>query len=392
MTPDKPINVLYLVRTWAMGGGQTIVLLLLKHLDPARFNIIVVPYDAPGEGDAQFAKAVRAQGGEVAPERIPWRSRGNWRAAQQTIHDLVKKYDIDLIHTHDPQSNVLVGLNRRRFPCACVASPYGWWRRLFPLRSHVYVWLEKNVALPKFDRVLTVSRNMERKILQGATAPHRIRVIHTGLDLASLDGGAPREAAREDLGLPQDATVIGTVGRLYVEKGHSYFLDAAKVLAQDHEDAHFLIVGDGPLREPLQAQAKDLAIADRVIFTGYYDDLPGALRAMDLFVLPSILDEGFPTCLLEAQAAGLPVIATNRGGTGETMQESVTGVLVPPKNSAALAKAMADLVLHPERRRAMAQEAAAWIRSEFTLDTMVAGVTNAYDEALENHKNHANRH
>ena len=138
--------------------------------------------------------------------------------------------------------------------------------------------------------------------------------------------------------------------------------------------------------------AADLGISDRVVFTGYYGDLPGALRAMDLFVLASILDEGFPTCLLEAQAAGLPVIATNRGGAGETLQASVTGVLVPSKDSPALAKAMADLVSHPEQGREMGRQAAAWIRDQFTLDNMVAGVTSAYDEALEHYQNHANRH
>src|SRR5690606_7659695 len=103
------------------------------------------PFDAPGPGDNTFAAAVRAQGGTLADERIPWHSRRDGKKACATIERLMAHYDIDLIHTHDPQSNTLVGLNRGRFGCAAVASPYGWWNRWFPLRSHVYTWLEKNV-------------------------------------------------------------------------------------------------------------------------------------------------------------------------------------------------------------------------------------------------------
>ena len=109
---EQPLNVLYLIRTWDLGGSHTIIRSLLKHLPKDQFNIITVPYDAPGDGDARFAASVRAQGGDIAPERIPWRSRTQWSAARDTIETLIRNYAIDLVHCHDTQSNVLVGVGR----------------------------------------------------------------------------------------------------------------------------------------------------------------------------------------------------------------------------------------------------------------------------------------
>lgn len=377
------MNVLYLMRTWAMGGGQTICLRLAKHLDPARFRIVVAPFDAPGPGDDTFAKAVADQGGALADERVPWRSRRDGGAARAAIDRLIRRYGIDLVHTHDPQSNTLVGLYRKDFPCAAVASPYGWWNRMFPLRSHVYTWMEKNLALPRFERVITVSETMRREILKGRTPAERIRVIHTGVDLGALDGGAGRAETRTALGIPADAFVVGTVGRLYIEKGHRHLIEAVAAMAHQNANVYGLIVGSGPLLDTLKAQAAEAGVGDRIVLTGYYADLPGALRTMDVFALPTVLDEGFPTVSLEAQAMGLPVVATNRGGTFETMREGETGLLVPAGDGAALASAIGDLIGHRERLEAMGAAARTWVRSQFTLEAMVAAVGETYEEAAE---------
>jgi glycosyltransferase involved in cell wall biosynthesis len=153
-------------------------------------------------------------------------------------------------------------------------------------------------------------------------------------------------------------------------------------MAATHPAAWLLIVGDGPLRPALEQEARERGVADRVVFTGYYDDIPGALRAMDVFTLPSILEEGFPTAVLEAEAMGVPVVATDKGGTFETMDVGETGLLVPIADAAALAEALTSLHDDPERRRRMGATAFAFIRSRFSLEDMVARVGATYDEAL----------
>ncbi len=382
----KRMNVLYLVRTWAIGGSHTIIFLLLRHLPKERFNIICVPFDTPSKSDDAFVRALKLRDLPVANDRVPWHSRLGWWTARNAISELIEKYDIDLIHTHDPQSNVLVGLGRKRWPCAVVASPYGWWARMFPLRSHVYNWVERSWALPNVDQVITVSQDMKRKILRGPTREDRINVIYTGLDPAEMQGGAPRADVRAALGIPEDACVVGAVSRIYVEKGHTFLLDALYRLADSVPHLHLLIVGEGPLRPSLERQAQDAGLGSRVHFTGFYDDLPGALRAMDIFAQPSVLDEGFPTAVLEAQLAGLPVIASDVGGTRETMQPGVTGLLVPPRDVEALAEAMRTLAGDPDRRTAMRAAGPEWIRRSFTLEDMVRRVSGVYEKAVATYR------
>ncbi|MBI4557793.1 MAG: glycosyltransferase family 4 protein [Candidatus Hydrogenedentes bacterium] len=377
-----PVNVLYLIRTWALGGSHTIVWLLLENLPRDRFNIICVPYDTPDGGDAKFVEVLRGRGLDVAPERIPWQSRFHVKTAWAAVSDLIKRYSVDLIHTHDPHSNVLIGLGRKRWPCACVASAYGWFERWLPLRSHVYTWLEKRVALPRFDRVITVSQHLRTKILAGGTSENRVRVIHTGLPLNPMQPTKSRTDSRRALGIPDDACVVGTVSRLYVEKGHCYLLAAMQRLASRYPQLRGLVVGDGPERARLEHEATRLGIADQVVFTGYYPDLPGALSAMDFLAHPSVLDEGLPTAVLEAQLAGLPIVASDIGGTRETVDVGKTGLLTPPRDTRALAEALETLVSNPAQRKAMGQAARTWVENAFRLDTMIAEMTTTYAEAI----------
>lgn len=388
MALTRPLNLLYLIRTWDLGGSHTIIRAFIKHLPRERFNIIVVPFDAPGDGDARFVKAVESDGFAVAPERIPWRSRGSWAAARGMIAQLIDKYNIECIHAHDTHSNVLVGLGRDRWECACVGSPYGWWED-GRLRPKFYHWVEKNLALPNFDLVYTVSQDMRKKILAGRTKPERIRVIHTGIDLHRLDAGNSREAMRERFGFTGDDIVFGTVSRLFIEKGHIHLVEALAQLARGSQRPvipKLLIVGTGDQRAAIERALVDHGLREHAVFAGFVDDLAGAYRAMDVFVQPSIDHEGFPTAVLEAQAGGLPVIASDIGGTKETMLPGETGVLVPPGNSEALAAAMQALATDHARRKEMGKSARRFVRSTFTLENMIAQMSDVYEEAVSSYR------
>ena len=379
---SRPVNVLFLIRTWALGGSHTIVRMLMRHMPARGFNITTVVYDAPGSGNDEFIRYVGQQGLEVAPERIPWKSRSNWFPARSAIRGLVAKYDIDLIHAHDTHSNVLVGVGRGQYPCAAIASPYGWWDKPIHWHGRINHWVEKRLALPRFERVYTVSENMKAKVVAGGTAPERVRVIHTGIDLSQFETGASREDTRAQFGFKPDEVVIGTVSRLFKEKGHRHLIDALARLRAECPEARLMIVGTGDERPALEAQVRRLGLDGRVTFTGYHADLPGALRAMDIFAQPSVDQEGFPTAVLEAQAAGLPVVASDIGGTHETLDVGRTGLLTPPGDDKALAGALRDLIRDSQRRAAMAAAGRPWIESHFTLPGMMTRMTETYHEAL----------
>jgi glycosyltransferase involved in cell wall biosynthesis len=250
-------------------------------------------------------------------------------------------------------------------------------------------WIEREFALPNFDLVYTVSQAMKQKVLAGRTREERTRVIHTGLDVKRFDLGRERETVRAELGLPKDALVFGAVSRLSPEKGHGVLLEAFRCLAPSHPRFHLLIVGEGPERGALEARAKELGLDDRVAFAGYYGDLPGALRAMDVFVQATVLEEGFPTSVLEAQASGLPVVASDSGGTRETMEPGVTGLLVEQNDPRALAGAMHALGDDEPRRRAMGSAARERIAGSFSLEEMIAQMGAFYYAALRQRRQSA---
>ncbi len=380
------IKILYLVRSYAMGGPQRLVQLMLTHLPHDEFNITTVAYDTRSEHDLAFIDSLEKQGCNIAPERIPWRGPMDWFRARKAIMSLVEKYEVDVIHTHDDQSNMLVGVGRGDWPCACVASAYGWFESKWALNLRTQYTLERRFALPNFDYVYTVSQNMRNKIVRAGTDAERVRVIYTGIDTDQFADLDQRQRVRAEFGIAQDSLVVGTVCRLAVEKGHRHLLTAAQRLMREHPRLELLCVGTGSQRTLLEAQAEQLGIAPRVHFIGFYPDLSAILNSMDIYVLPSILDEGLPTSVLEAQAASLPVVASNVGGTRETINVGVSGLLVEPADPDSLAQVLNELLLDEDRRRLMGISARAWIRESFSPQRMMNEIADIYRLAANQRK------
>lgn len=378
----KARNVLFLIRSWAFGGPHTIVLALMKHLLKERYNVICVPYDTFSGLDEIFIRQARAMGLPPSDERIPWKSRANWWKARQKVLELVHKYQIHLIHTHDPHSNTMIGIGRNAWPCAVVASAYGWWDGLFPFRRFVYQWIERDFALPQCDRVITVSEDMKARILEGPTREPIVRVIRTGIEY-TFPGPGVRDAFRARFGIPADALVVGTISRVSIEKGHKYLIEAVAQLSPRKPNLRVLIVGDGPQRASLENLVGQMGLCSTVLFTGFEQDVSSARAAMDIFAQPSAQREGLPTAVLEAQAAGLPVVASDIGGMRESLEDGVTGLLVPPADANRLAKAIELLMDDGAMRTRMGAAARERAAAHFSMEHMVRRVAETYEEAWE---------
>ncbi len=373
----KPIDVLYLVRTWAFGGSHTIVLSLLEHMPREKFRIHCVPYDAHSPGDAEFIEQAAARNIDIDSARIPWHSSRDWFRARNIVSALIRDRGIGLVHTHDPHSNMLIGIGRKRWSVPVIASAYGWWDG--PLgRRRLHQRIERDFALPNFDRVITVSNDMRDRILAGSTSPERVSVVHTGLAPIESDSS---EALRNVFNIPEDAVVVGTIGRVSHEKGHRYLLDAIHALAVDFPKLQCLIVGDGPALDDLRRQTDQLELSGRVTFTGFWNNRTEALGAFDIFALPSVEREGLPTSVLEAQQAGLPIIASDIGGTREAIDPDRTGLLVAPGDVDDLSRGLRTLLLDPQRRGTMGKEASLWTAEHFNVKDMIDKMTEIYDRA-----------
>ena len=211
-------------------------------------------------------------------------------------------------------------------------------------------------------------------------SPATTVVLTNGIDTASFGGARGGTRVRGELGL-DGRRVVTCVGRLVPNKGQALLIDALGELQATHPDVTLLLVGDGPDREALATRAAERGVAARVVFTSRRQDVADVLAASNVFVLPSFA-EGIPLALLEAMAAGLPVVATAVLGTMEVVTDASLGVLVPPHDAHALAHGITRLFDHPDEARDMALAGQAHVRSRFDLATMVSATAALYEAVL----------
>jgi glycosyltransferase involved in cell wall biosynthesis len=243
--------------------------------------------------------------------------------------------------------------------------------------------LAERLLMNRTDRVIVSARSVREFYLRQIHAdPSKVDVIYNAVDWKILHAGerdGARERARAEIGLDAGSRVVGVSARLTEQKGHRFLLEAlaSPMLA----DVHLVVMGDGPLREELSAMARGLGIASRVTFLGVRRDVGDLMAALDVFVMPSLW-EGLPLALVLAMGAGLPVVATTVAGIPEVVTDGETGWLVPPGDSAALARALAAVLGDRARATSVGAAAKQWVRPRFGVDEYVAAVAALYDRLL----------
>jgi len=233
------------------------------------------------------------------------------------------------------------------------------------------------------DRAIAVSASTADFLVRKRHVPaDRVHVIFNGAPLQEFGTTDPAAASalRAALGLSPDATVVGSIGRLNAQKGHRYLLAAFARACATHPRAHLLVVGDGNLLAPLRAQASSLGIAERVVFAGHRADIPAVLAAIDVLCISSTY-EGTPLVLFEAMAAGRAIVSTAVDGCREVLADGVTGLLVPPRDEDALARAL-DRVLSDAPLRAKLARAAREASANYDLAACVRRIETLYDELV----------
>jgi glycosyltransferase involved in cell wall biosynthesis len=233
------------------------------------------------------------------------------------------------------------------------------------------------------DLSLAVSRGVrDYLVAQGGLDPAKVRVVANGVDVAAIEAARPGKVVRRELGLPAGVPVIGLVGRLdHWGKGHKELFEAMAPLMERHP-VQALIVGGGRRIDEVRALAASLGLAGAVHFLGERSDVPDLLNAMDIFVLPSY-SEGLSLALLEAMAAGKPVVATAVGGTPEVVTEGDNGLLIPTRDAGALAGALERLLGAPDFAKQLGQNARAHVREHFSLDRLGREINEIYEELVE---------
>lgn len=237
--------------------------------------------------------------------------------------------------------------------------------------------LQQRIIAAKIGRYIAVSQALAGRLSQTFAIPaSKIDVIHNAIPLQKYQ--QPLAAIlRETWCKGKQLPVILTIARLDAQKGHQYLLEAATQIP----DALFVFVGDGLARTSLERQSAALGLTDRVLFLGYRQDIPTLLANCDLFVLPSLY-EGLPLALLEAMAAGKPVISSDIEGTRELIVNGVHGVLVAPANPQALGQAIQHLLATPLIAQKLALAGQARVQEKFSVQTMTQQVVQVYEQLL----------
>ena len=235
------------------------------------------------------------------------------------------------------------------------------------------------------NAVVVLSNAVRYNLVLFGVPKAKIELIYAGIDAnefvcAREDGGGL--AARAAMGVPAERLLVGMAGRMVAGKGHACLIDAMALVAKQGVPATLALAGEGPLRGELAAQARSLGIAEQVLFTGFQPNLAKFMAALDLFVMASTCEEVMPLVIMEAMAAGCPILATDVGGVREIIEPGRTGLLVPPGNASEMAGSILCLTAAPGLRATLSAAGRAEVIKRFTLPRMVMETERLYQRLL----------
>jgi glycosyltransferase involved in cell wall biosynthesis len=368
--PEK-INVLFIIKPERSAGAEMVLVEAAARLDPDRFRVIcgLLTPDAEGVMPPHLS---------TVDFRMPGLNGWVWLRFIFKLCWVIYCRRVDLLHV-----NSYVPGNYARLAAALMQVPiiidhWHGFTRFSRKRRLVCRVLGRFTGLS-----LGVSRGVKDYLLEElGLDPAKVRVVENGVDVAAIDAARPGKAVRRELGLPEGVPVIGLVARLdHWGKGHRELFEAMAFLMERHP-VRALIVGGGRRMEEVRQSAESLGLGGVVHFLGPRPDVPDLLNAMDIFVLPSS-SEGLSLALLEAMAAGLPVIATAVGGTPEVVTDGENGLLIPPRDAGSLAAALERLLTDPAGAQRLGATARAHVREHYSLDRLGREINEIYGELVE---------
>ena len=293
------------------------------------------------------------------------------------LRSFLREKKIDVLHVHWSSDIVVPGYAalRENVPVRIMSRhmPY-------PFKNRIGSWVYSRIL---FTRLVTVSNSVRETLLKCGVPPDKVQVIHHGTDIeAFAKTTLERKAVRQDLGIPDDCVAIGIVGRIAPEKGHDVLLDAISHLGNSYP-LRLVIVGSGPDEPALREKIDRMGLSEKVIWTGFRDDVNNVIAAMDVVTVPSTWNEPCSAVIQQAMALGKPVIGTLTGGSPEMILDGETGLLVPPSDPAALAEAVSQLAGDAFLRKRLGAAGRERVESHFSLQIMTNKIEALYQREYE---------
>jgi glycosyltransferase involved in cell wall biosynthesis len=383
----RRIRILRIITRLNTGGPAVYLSTLCRGLSPSRYEQWLVT-GIEGPGEQSMLPTLESQGirpitlsGMVGTPSVGFRDL----AAVARVRQLIRDLRPDIIETHLSKAGLVGRVAAALEGSALVLHVY---------HGHVLAgyfgaaktWVARRAerALARVsDHLLAVSPRVKSDLVSYGVAPaDRISVIEPGVDLDTLQScRESRGALRRELGVAPDVPLVGIVGRLCPIKNHDLFLEVAARIAAVLPGVRFLVVGDGELGSAIRARAHRLGLSNRVIFAGWRSDLAQVYSDLDVLVSCSH-NEGMPISLIEAMAAGCPVLATNVGGVPDLIDDHQTGLLVPDRDPSRLTATLLGLLQDGELARGLAASAQSHVRARFGTSRFVADMDELYTRLL----------
>jgi len=374
-------KILYVIDNIEFGGGERVFSQIIRGLNKEKFAVFLA--SNPG---GTFEKKLKEVDLKIDP--LDMTSRYNIGTISK-LKKIIKIKDVQIVHSQGGRADFFARIAARIANVPIIISSMAMLVEGYDvsiLRKDLYVlidrWTERWV-----NKFIVLSEAMRRSLIERhKIPPENIVKIYNGIEIEEYNPDLKEEKnkkleGKRALGLKNDVPVIGAIGRLVWQKGFEYLIRAAPEVLKKCPEARFLIVGEGPLKNKLILTSEKLNVADRITFTGFRSDIKEILASIDVLAMPSLL-EGLPMVLLEAMAMAKPIVATRIDGITEVLENSKTGLLVPAKNSHALAEAIVGILNDKAKANFFGQNAREAAKEKFSVKKMVVQIELAYEKLL----------
>lgn len=377
-TAARRPRVLHLIVNFESGGTERQAVELLKRIDQDRYDVKLAVLRNRGP----LAEEIEAQFPNIPEFPLTSFYDANFIKQVGRLREFIKQEQIDILHAHDFYSDMLGVVAARSVGIKVIAS-----QRNLQQSDRISHRIGQRFISAVAHRMLVNSNAIRQHLMINWKTPSdKIVLVRNGLrDFSELYCGQWQRPTHDELcwelGVDKNSKLVGCVANLRPVKGHQYLIDAAAQVIKEIPNAHFVLIGEGELRNDIQSQAQQLGIADHVHLMGYRADAPKLQTAFDLSVLSS-LHEGLPNSVMEAMAARVPVVATAVGGVPELIIDGETGYLARPVDAQNLALNITTALLDERGSAAIAARGHYFVTNKFGMHRMVNEVENLYDELM----------
>ncbi|MHC1738751.1 MAG: glycosyltransferase family 4 protein [Ignavibacteriaceae bacterium] len=377
------MNVLLMIDEASLGGGQKHVLWLAQNIDKRKFRVSVA-CDKSGWLVDELGKE------NIKNYPISITNKPNLLSLIR-IRRLIKSLRPLIIHTHGGTAGFYGRLGAMFLKdCRTIHTYHGihYLNDKITIKKSVFRIIDK-LFLSLTDRIICVAKSdFDSGVKAGVVIPEKTEVIYNGIEIEAYTGGEKKGDSIEVIlsGEKEGEIIIGSIGRLHVQKGYSFLIEAAYELIKKYSYLRFHIVGDGELRSDLDSKIRKYGLEDKFVLLGSREDVIDEVAKMDIFVLPSLW-EGLPIVLLEAMAARKPIVATNVNGNKEILSDGETALLVNPGNAEEIVNKIDEILTDSALRGKLVENAFARVNEVFSLHNWIVKTERQYEALWENKEN-----